>query len=580
MHSTASYPVGGIVMSKQQNYQELYQLIGSLCNETITSAQHEQLQEILSKDAAARHIYFQYLDLHLELGQLQTEDNPELPNFVEPIASKRIVEKRTSMIGNQFSWVASLTLLAAIVVAVGISIDNQNPMPAPVVENKQVQPAPQENLFPTVVQTSQIRFTEGGATLRVGTQLEKDQQYALVEGELQLLFASGAEVIMEGPAIFVAKGGESLTVDYGACSVYAPEGAQGFVVNTPLSKVVDLGTRFSVKVHEGGETDVQVVEGEAVVHPAQSTNSSEVQALQLTQGMAKRFTQVDNLAVKEIRFDQSRYAKHLPDRVVAYTASAGKHDGCEDLTSVTVQRGGKQYEYQTEELIGVKVTYFNGLENTHCMTTALNDPDPLKLGKSRLSLLESDRSLMTGLINPGGSEIALTADPVMNSPEIPGVPNTPGMAVRFQQPVVNGPGPDVVLFDLHIIVHPVYGDPFHVSPVHFRPGLQSHSIDKFQINLSSAEALLLDKFMLYAFKNKIQSLDQLATLEVDGRALHVVRAKALATGIDLSDLGYKEGETVEELFIQDGLGEGGNIDPVFIAGLPRCNPSAIKNGSE
>ncbi|MFT5127250.1 MAG: hypothetical protein ACI8W8_000851, partial [Rhodothermales bacterium] len=42
----------------------------------------------------------------------------------------------------------------------------------------------------------------------------------------------------------------------------------------------------------------------------------------------------------------------------------------------------------------------------------------------------------------------------------------------------------------------------------------------------------------------------------------------LATGIDLSDLGYAEGETVTELFIQDANDDGHHIDPVFIGGLP------------
>ena len=45
-------------------------------------------------------------------------------------------------------------------------------------------------------------------------------------------------------------------------------------------------------------------------------------------------------------------------------------------------------------------------------------------------------------------------------------------------------------------------------------------------------------------------------------------SKLLAVGIDLSDLGYPEGATVDGIFIQDVLDDGNQVDPVFIAGLP------------
>ena len=44
------------------------------------------------------------------------------------------------------------------------------------------------------------------------------------------------------------------------------------------------------------------------------------------------------------------------------------------------------------------------------------------------------------MINPGGSVTPLTTDPVMNDPEDPRKPNTPGMGLRFRRPVVNDAG--------------------------------------------------------------------------------------------------------------------------------------------
>jgi len=42
----------------------------------------------------------------------------------------------------------------------------------------------------------------------------------------------------------------------------------------------------------------------------------------------------------------------------------------------------------------------------------------------------------------------------------------------------------------------------------------------------------------------------------------------LAVAIDLSSLGYSEGESIEELFLQDTLNDNQHFDPVLIAGLP------------
>ncbi len=53
----------------------------------------------------------------------------------------------------------------------------------------------------------------------------------------------------------------------GRCSVHAPDGAEGFRVDTPQTQVIDLGTRFTVAVDDVGQTDVQVIEGAAEVQP-------------------------------------------------------------------------------------------------------------------------------------------------------------------------------------------------------------------------------------------------------------------------------------------------------------------------
>lgn len=290
--------------------------------------------------------------------------------------------------------------------------------------------------------------------------------------------------------------------------------------------------------------------------------------------MAQRLTTNNGLVVDEIPFDKSQYVSQLPDRIVTYTTTRGPSNRAQDLKCVTVQRGGKQYQYEIEDLIGVELTHYTG----RSFLTRNDGVDPGNDDHSetlRRHLLDQDHCLLTGVVNPGGSTSPLTTPPVMNPVNDPRHPNTPGMAVCFHQPIVNDVGPDIVLFDLQVIVHSTTGDAFYVTPLPFSSKLKTHKVEQFDIDLASPEAQLLEKFWLHIFQQKnknqqdaIQSISELESAIGNGGNWHVVGAKALAVGIDLSDLGVPEGQTVDGIFIQDALDNQDIVDPVFIAGFP------------
>lgn len=553
--------------SNQQN-ELLYELFGALCNETLTAGQHQQLQDILATDSDARLKYFNYMELHLNLERLHDE-RPEIDFHFHtqtlPAAETKTPANR-SLKTPQALWLLLTAVCAAIVV--GFLFLNQSPSPAPQISQESIS---EKTSVAKVTQTAAVRFAEGAPFLKVGSPIEAYQEYAISEGQVQLVFANGAEVILTGPAVFESEGDEHLAVRLGSCSVFAPDGAEGFTVETPLSNVVDYGTRFSVNVSEAGNTDVQVIEGETDVRPINLDENTGVAAKRLTKGMAQRLTTNNGLVVNEIPFDRAQYISELPDRVISYSTTLGPRRKAEDLTSVKIQRGGTAYEYAVEDLIGIELTHYKGrsfLTRDDGVDPA-TDGDPLTL---RRHLLDQDRSLLTGVVNPFGSETPLTEPPVMNEVEDPNQPNTPGMAIRFREPVVNDAGPDIVLFDLQVIVHTTTGDAFYVTPLPFTSQRKTHKIEQFDIDLASPEAKPLEKFWLHLFnKNQqagIGSRSELETASGNGGNLHIVGAKALAVGIDLSDLGFAEGETVEGLFIQDAQDNADVIDPVFIAGLP------------
>ncbi len=504
---------------------ELLDLAAAVCNGTITPEQHARLEQLLSADPAARQRYFDYLDLHLALGQTH--------------AAGRVPQARRSRRWVAFAAAASLLFGAVVYVA------TRGPAPVAV-----------------VAQSAAARFYGAGERLRVGDPLDPAQDYALKSGRAELRFRNGVTAIVEGPAVFRVRDEMRLHVTYGKCSVNVAPGAEGFAVETPLTKIVDRGTRFAVDVDEAGETEVQVVEGKAEVHAPTSAPAL------LTQGEGRRYSAGEG---RTVPYDQRRFPMAMPDRVVRYTTTprAGS-SGADLLTGVTIRRGGHEIVYPVSDLIGVQLIHFkNLLKNGKFISTVTDGPDPALTGGSRTALVEDDANINTGVINPGGSVTPLTTDPVMNDPENPRQPNTPGMGVRFKRPVVNDVGPDIVLFDTQPVIQPENGDPFHVSPLHFAPGLRSHSVTRFDLGTFSPEAQIIAGFRLNQFEKPVSSLSQLKTIPIRGTNF-TVTSKLLAVGIDLSDLGYPAGAAVDGIFIQDALdGDGGHqVDPVFIAGLP------------
>jgi len=191
-----------------------------------------------------------------------------------------------------------------------------------------------------------------------------------------------------------------------------------------------------------------------------------------------------------------------------------------------------------------------------------------KAAATRRGLLETDRLLTTGVINPGGAAGPLTSDPQLTSDAGSADDLTPGLAFSFNRPVQNDAGPDLVLFELQMLTDPPESDAFRLSPLRFSAGLRTHTVTAYDIDSTSHESQLLARFRLFTFDRLPGSLDDLLTLPTNAGNLLPVRARANAVAIDLADLGYAAGASCDGLFLQDADDDKTTVDPVFIAGLP------------
>jgi hypothetical protein len=87
------------------------------------------------------------------------------------------------------------------------------------------------------------------------------------KGLLQLTFDTGAKVVVEGPADFVATTATEAVLSQGRIAAAVPHFARGYTVFTPTSEVVDLGTEFGIAVDGSGTSEVHVFNGDVIARP-------------------------------------------------------------------------------------------------------------------------------------------------------------------------------------------------------------------------------------------------------------------------------------------------------------------------
>ena len=120
----------------------------------------------------------------------------------------------------------------------------------------------------------------------LGASVSLEREYALSSGLMEITYTSGAKVILEGPCTFKvdSNAGGFLTLGkliarvetkgsgfriQGSDSDAVPSSLilppTSFVIRTPTAIVTDLGTEFGVEVHENGDAETHVFQGEIEV---------------------------------------------------------------------------------------------------------------------------------------------------------------------------------------------------------------------------------------------------------------------------------------------------------------------------
>lgn len=88
------------------------------------------------------------------------------------------------------------------------------------------------------------------------------QNISFNQGRIKLVFDSGVETLVLAPCLLNIQDRNRVYCTYGRITAKASSGGKGFAIETPVARVTDLGTEFGIAIHESGETEVAVFEGE------------------------------------------------------------------------------------------------------------------------------------------------------------------------------------------------------------------------------------------------------------------------------------------------------------------------------
>ncbi len=253
-------------------------LIGGWLSQSLSPAEFAELEELLRQDPAARRRLRREVNLEALLREQASVAASLAAWQPDASATSGAGSRRSRKVAAWIPWAAAAGL--ALLASAGIYYLNRNAAPG-AQDDPAVAGAQEETDRGCAIITNQwnTEWLDNAPPMRAGDTLNAGR-FELGCGLAQIEFFSGAQLLLEGPAVIeIVSPWEAVCTD-GRARVRVPPPAQGFRLHTPGMKLVDLGTEFGVQVDSArGDAEVHVFEGEVEAHPEQGKMVS------LTQGM-------------------------------------------------------------------------------------------------------------------------------------------------------------------------------------------------------------------------------------------------------------------------------------------------------
>jgi Concanavalin A-like lectin/glucanases superfamily/FecR protein len=284
-------------------FAEIETLLSAMVDGQLQPEQRDRLSDLLRGNTAAQTFYRDYLATHIAL-EFRYGSPATPPLFVEDSLDDSPLHDAEQSGGSRYPFSNAMILpsLQEIEAEAGEPIDHPISLPPPVFSNRYQQNAdtpkprrwspkawaiaasvaiivtvavafltiPPKPIVATV--SAQVDAKWSADSLPKG-ELRSGQHLVLTDGYAELLFVSGAKVVVQAPAEFTLQSRTSLLLSSGKLAATVVGG--GFIVKTPSAAVTDLGTQFGVSIAADRTTRVEVFKGS--VQAALLNNAAPVQ---------------------------------------------------------------------------------------------------------------------------------------------------------------------------------------------------------------------------------------------------------------------------------------------------------------
>ncbi len=177
-------------------------------------------------------------------------------------------------------------------------------------------PLPVSQPVATLTDMTHAVWSAGDDDLSKGRQIGAGNWHELLQGFAEITFDNGAVVTLESPVSFMCQSAGSMYVESGKLFTKVSPRAVGFTIDTPHSKIIDLGTEFGINVDKK-VCDVQVHKGLVRLYAQPEDEQTPGEHRQVKAGQACS-VKADSRKISRIQYDVSRYQTSLPS---AYEAA-------------------------------------------------------------------------------------------------------------------------------------------------------------------------------------------------------------------------------------------------------------------
>ncbi len=280
--------------------------VAAACHGSATEADLRALNELLRRDSSARDEYLFRLELHARLASepdLFSENTESARASATPLPAPagRPMASIAKPLTPDFrrrgvrplAWAAGLVLAAVGIWVLGWKWTTAG------------RPAT-STAVAMLTRTVDAQWAEGKQRPRVGSAL-KPGWLRLRSGLAQVVFYSGARVVLEGPAELRLVSANEAACPRGRLLAEVPEPARGFRLSTDQLKLVDLGTSFGIDA-TSRQTEVHVFKGKVELRPGTRATQplTEQQAAVVRENAAPRLMEASATAFSSMFEFQQR----------------------------------------------------------------------------------------------------------------------------------------------------------------------------------------------------------------------------------------------------------------------------------